>query len=181
MAKNLTAKKAAFIIPFKDFRDVEYFIPAGILRAAGIKITTVSVQKGIALGADGGEAKVDLEVSELKTEDFDALVFAGGPGAAKLINNEDFHTAACNFFAHGKIVAAICIAPAILAEAGILEGKKAAVWSAPLNKEAIKILEKNGANYEDKSVVVDGNIITANGPMAAKEFAEVLVDILDKK
>ena len=77
-----------------------------------------------------------------------------------------------------KILAAICIAPAILAKAGVLEGKNATVWSSVLDKGPIKILEENGANYVEKDVVVDGNIITANGPQAASEFGRKIVEIL---
>ena len=73
---------------------------------------------------------------------------------------------------------AICISPALLAKAGVLEGKKATVWSRPLNKEPINILKRNGAIYEAKAVVVDGKIVTGNGPEAAEEWAEALIEVL---
>jgi len=63
-----------------------------------------------------------------------------------------------------------------LAKAGTLEGKKAAVWSSPLDKSAVKILKENGADYQKDSLVVDGKIITANGPGAAKEFGQKIVE-----
>jgi putative intracellular protease/amidase len=53
-----------------------------------------------------------------------------------------------------------------------LEGKKATLWSSLLDKSAIKVLKERGAEYLDKDVVVDGKIITASDPKAAKEFAE---------
>jgi protease I len=80
-----------------------------------------------------------------------------------------------------KILAAICISPVILANAGVLKGKKATVWSSPLDKNPIRILKNGGAIYKDALVVVDGKIVTANGPEAAKEFGEALVSLLTRQ
>ena len=173
-----THHKVAMIIAFRDFRDVEYFIPRNIFIQSGISVTTVSKEKGTAIGADGGEATVNLSLDELNPVDFDAVVFIGGPGMAKNIDNEIHHRIVQETVNSNKVLGAICIAPAILAKAGVLDGKKATVWSSPMDKSAKKILQENGAIYEDKSVVVDGKIVTANGPEAVKEFAERVVDIL---
>jgi len=181
MPKTLQGKTIAMVTAFRDFRDIEYFIPRDVLAGAGAKIVTVSSQKGIAIGADGGEATVDLRVSEFKVEDFDAVVFIGGPGMAKKLDDEGFQKIARDTIKADKVLGAICISPALLANAGVLEGKKATVWSAPLQKEAIKILQENGAIYEDKTVVVDGKIVTGNGPEAAKEFAQALIEVLTKE
>jgi len=181
MPKTLQGKTIAMVTAFRDFRDIEYFIPRDVLAGAGAKIVTVSSQKGIAIGADGGEATVDLGVSEFKVEDFDAVVFIGGPGMAKKLDDEGFQKIARDTIKADKVLGAICISPALLAKAGVLEGKKATVWSAPLQKEAIKILQENGAIYEDKTVVVDGKIVTGNGPEAAKEFAQALIEVLTKE
>ncbi|MCS7131535.1 MAG: DJ-1/PfpI family protein, partial [Hadesarchaea archaeon] len=70
----------------------------------------------------------------------------------------------------GKKVGAICIAPIILANAGVLEGKRATVW----NGDFVRMLKERGAKYTGKQVEVDGNIITANGPTAAKEFGRTI-------
>jgi len=78
----------------------------------------------------------------------------------------------------GKVLAAICIAPGILAAAGVLNNKKVTVWSSAMDKSFIRILEKSGAKYLDKSVVSDGKIITASGPDAAQEFAQAIIDRL---
>ncbi|MEM2674590.1 MAG: DJ-1/PfpI family protein, partial [Candidatus Hadarchaeales archaeon] len=76
----------------------------------------------------------------------------------------------------GKKVCAICIAPVILANAGLLENRKATVWDG----EFRRMLEEKGAKYVNKSVVVDGNIITANGPGAASEFGRTIAKELAK-
>ncbi len=171
-------KKIAIVIAFRDFRDVEYFIPADIFRNAGAKITTISSEKGIAIGVDGGEAKIDLTLDEFRAENFDAVIFIGGPGMGKNLDNQNFQKIAKDAIAADKIIGAICIAPALLAKAGALSGKKATVWSGPLDKYGIKILEENGAIFGDEHLVGDGNLSTASGPHAAKEFAEKIIEAL---
>ncbi|MEA3344083.1 MAG: DJ-1/PfpI family protein, partial [Patescibacteria group bacterium] len=78
-----------------------------------------------------------------------------------------------------KLLGAICIAPAILARAGALKGKKATVWNSAMDKSAIKILESNGAIFQPEPVVVENKIITANGSHAAEEFAETIIKIIN--
>ena len=78
-----------------------------------------------------------------------------------------------------KVLAAICISPIILTKAGVLKGKKATVWSSPLDKSWIKVLQESGqAIYQEEDVVVDGKIITANGPAAAGRFGQAIVEVL---
>ncbi len=178
MEKTLANKKIAMIIAFRDFRDEEYFIPKQTLESAGAEVKTISTSLGTAVGKLGGEAKVDLLLKDLNPLDFEAVLFVGGPGAYKYIEDEIAHKVAKETVQSGKLLGAICIAPVILANAGVLEGKKATVWSAPLDKSGVKILKEKGAIYEDSKVVVDGKIITANGPAAAREFAEKIIELL---
>jgi len=176
--KVLEGKKAAIIIAYKDFRDEEYFVPKEILEAAGVKIKNVSSQMGQALGADGGQVKIDLLVKDLNPADFDAIIFIGGPGCLKYLDNEDSYRVAKETVSQRKLLAAICISPVILAKAGVLERKKATVWSSIMDKSAIKTLEEKGAIYQAKDVVADGHILTANGPAAASKFGEAIIDLL---
>lgn len=178
--KTLENKKIAMIVAFRDFRDAEYFVPKEVVEAAGAEVKTASNKRGTAIGADGGEAEVDLLISEINPADFDAVVFVGGPGALENLDNEESYKLARETVSQGKVLASICISPVILAKAGVLKEKKATVWSSPLDKEPIKILEQNGAIYEDKPVVVDGKIITANGPAAAREFGEKIIELLTR-
>lgn len=176
--QNILNKKVAIIIAFREFQDIEYFIPRNILAGAGAQITTISSQKGLAIGADGGEVQVNLEASEFQAGDFDAAVFIGGSGMAKKLNDESFQQIAKEAVEQDKVLGAICIAPALLAKAGVLQGKKATVWSNPLDKAAVKILKEEGTQYLAEDVVVDGKIVTANGPAAAERFAKALIGVL---
>jgi protease I len=83
--------------------------------------------------------------------------------------------------AQNKIIAAICIAPTILARAGILEGKRATVWSSALDRRPIQLIQEEGAIFENKPVVTDAKLVTATGPQAVKEFAEAIIQVSKKK
>lgn len=166
--------KVAMIIAFRDFRDEEYFIIKQVLEATGAKVTTVSTNLAKAIGVYGGETDVNLLVKDLEVQDFDAIVFIGGAGAYKYIEDPKCHQIALETVKENKVLGAICIASTILAKAGVLQGKKATVWSSSMDRSPIKILKEGGAIYQDEDVVVDGNIITANGPAAAKKFGEAL-------
>ena len=176
--KTIENKKIAIIVAFKDFRDEEYFVPKEILEGAGAEVKTASNKMGRALGADGGEVEIDLLVSEINPADFDAIIFIGGPGCLENLDNENSYKVARETVFQNKVLASICISPVILAKAGVLEGKKATVWSSPLDRGPVKILKENGAIYQDEMVVVDGKIITGNGPGAAEEFGKAIVEVL---
>ena len=176
--KALEGKTIAMVIAFKDFRDEEYFKPRQIFLAAGADVKTASNEKGKAMGADGGEVEVDFLVSEVNLAELDAVVFIGGPGALQYLDNDDSYKLAQETISQGKLLAAICIAPAILAKAGVLEGRKATVWTSSMDKSAVKILEDNGAMYQNEPVVADGKIITAIGPSVAEQFGMKVVEVL---
>jgi protease I len=173
-------KKAVMIIAFRDFRDAEYFVPKEILEKAGVEVKTASNKMGTAIGADGGDTNVDLLVSQINVADFDAIIFVGGPGCLTALDNEDSYRVVREAVSQGKILASICISPVILAKSGVLKGKKATVWN-DWTKSQAKILEKEGAIFEEKPVVVDGKIITANGPQAAEDFGKAILDLLTKE
>ena len=172
------SKKIAMIIAFQDFRDEEYFIPKSIFLAEGIEVKTFSNKKGEALGSYGGVINVDLTLDDLKISDFDVVIFVGGSGAAKYIEDDKCHQIAQETVSENKVLAAICIAPTILARSGVLKGKKTTVWSSKLDKTTVKILKEEGADYQKTPVVQDGKIITASGPEAARKFGETIVRIL---
>jgi len=178
---NLINKKVVMIVASEGFRDEEYLVPKKVLENRGVEVKTASNKLGIAQGADGAETKVDLLIQDINLSDFDAIIFVGGPGALNNLDNEISYNLIKKTIEEDKPLAAICISPVILAKAGILKNKKATVWSSISDKSPIKILEENGALYQKENVVIDGKIITANGPLAAKEFGEAIVNLLEKQ
>lgn len=179
--ENLHSKKVAFIIAYENFRDEEYFVPKEILEKQEAKVVTFSSKKGTALGMQGGEVEVNLILEDLQVNSFNAIVFIGGQGAQVYFENSQAYRIARETVEKNRVLGAICIAPAILAKAGVLKGKVATVWSSPLDKSAVKILQDNGAIWQNgrtNGVSVDGKIVTANGPLAAQEFVEEISKLL---
>jgi protease I len=168
-------KKAVMIIAENNFRDEELFEPKEILQNAGIEVKVASTNLNLAKGVLGASVIPDLLVSKIKPGDFDALIFVGGGGASQYWSDPLAHKLAKEAFALNKIVAAICIAPVVLAKAGLLKGRKATVFSSEAGQ-----LKAAGAIYTGKNLEKDGNIITASGPFAAKEFGEEIKKALLK-
>jgi protease I len=180
MLEKSINKKIAVLIAFRDFRDIEYFIPCQVLKKAGARLSIVSTSLGQAIGTEGGNVKVDFLLENLNVDDFDAFLFVGGPGSIKYLDNDQSYVIAREAASKKKVIAAICIAPVILARAGILEGKRATVWTSPMDKSGVKILESNKASYVNQPVVVDEGIITADGPNSAGDFARKVIEVLTR-
>lgn len=178
MERENNFKKVAMVIAFKDFKDEEYFLTREVLDRAGIEVKTFSNKTGVAIGSGGNEVKVDFLLKDLNPKDFDAVIFIGGPGCLLSLDNEDSYSLIKNTISDDKILAAICISPVILAKSGVLRGVKSTVWSSALDKKPIDILKVNGAIYDPGPVAQDKKIITANGPLAAKEFGEKILSAL---
>ena len=166
--------KVAYLVAYKNFRDEEYFIPVEVLSKAGIEVDTFSDQKGIAYGSEGGEVIAE-PLKSVESSDYEAIILAGGGGALKQLDNEDVYELLLKFNKEEKIIGAICISPVILANAGLLEGKQSTVWSSNMDKKPVKMIEEKGAVYCDEGVVVDGRIVTADGPRTAADFGKELV------
>lgn len=165
--------RAALVIAERVFRDEEYLDPKRILTEKGIEVLTVSTTLDLAEGKLGARIKPDLHLTELKTEEIEALVFIGGGGAAQYFDDPLAHKLARNMASQGKIVAAICIAPVILARAGLLQGKKATVF-----EDGAPDLIRNGAEYTGSPLDRDGQLLTANGPEAAEAFGRELAAMI---
>lgn len=174
--KRLAGKKVLMIIAKSKFRDEEYAEPRAVLEREGASVTVASSSLDVAVGMLGLKVKPDVLIGQVKETEYDGVVFVGGGGAAEYFDNPVAHALARDFFGHGKLTSAICIAPATLANAGVLKGKKATAF--PSSEAA---LTARGADLIRQDVVVDGVVVTAVGPQAAKKFGERLVDALESK
>lgn len=160
--------KILIIIAPQGYQDIEYEEPKKVLTKAKHQITTASTAK-TAYGSLGGKTEVDIILNEVKPENYDAAIFVGGPGSTIYFDNKTALSLAKTFYESGKLTCAICAGPIILANAGILKDKKATCYSGGAPDIASK-----GAKYTRKPVEQDGKIITANGPMSAKLFGELI-------
>ena len=174
--KKLSSKKVLIIIAPKNFQDQEFSKPKGLLEAKGVKITIASSTTNTAIGVYGTKVKPDISIKDAKAADYDAILFVGGPGATLYAEDPLALALATQAKKQDKIIGAICIAPVILAKAGVLEGVEAT--GSPSGK---KDLKDAGAIYTGESVEVDGKIITGKGPAAAEEFGKAIIQSLQRE
>jgi len=170
--KNQKLKILMVVAP-KNFRDEELFAPKKVLAERGIGIEIASKGVTEAEGMLGGKTSVDKDLSEVRVDDYDGLIFVGGSGASIYFNDPQALSLAKQAYEEEKIVGAICIAPSILANSGILQGKKATSFSSEAEN-----LKSRGADYTGEGVTVDGEIITAQGPDFASQFGEKIAEML---
>lgn len=172
---SLKNKKVIIIIAPERFRDEEYIEPRRILEEAGASITVASSATGRVTGMLGAVVIPDISLEEVHPEEYDAVIFVGGGGAAAYFDDEKALEIAKEA-ARSKVLGAICIAPQILANAGLLKGKSATVFSSQ-----IEALKAQGADYTGAPVERDGNIITAEGPTAAANFGKAVLAALEER
>jgi len=166
-------KSVLMVIAPEDFRDEEFKEPYDLFTNSGIKVIVASIDTVTAKGMLGTTVKPDILIDQVRPDSFDALIIVGGTGCQVLWNNTTLHKIVQNFNDTKKTIAAICIAPVVLARAGILKDIKATVH--PTAKQHI---EKCGAVYTGSDVEISGNIITGSNPKAAKDFATTILNTL---
>jgi 4-methyl-5(b-hydroxyethyl)-thiazole monophosphate biosynthesis len=169
--KRIMKKVAVFLA--QGFEEIEALSIIDILRRAGVEVTTVSITTyNMVRGAHNVKVDADEVFEYVDFSEMDMLVLPGGmPGAKNLNNSEDVRKWLKTFASEGKEIAAICAAPMVLGDLGLLEGKNATCYPG-FEAELI------GANVTGESVVVDGNITTGKGPGLAFAFALALVEKL---
>jgi protease I len=163
-------KKALLVVPTVQYADTEFIDIQRVFADAGVTCVIASSKVGALQSASGALAASEIALDNLKVEDYDAIVFIGGPGAAEYISNPVALRVVREASARGKIVAAIGSAPMILANAGVLRGMRAT--GQPQQSEQMK---KAGAQYTGSAVERDGLIITANDSVVAVQFARAIV------
>lgn len=173
--ERIKPKKAIMVIAKNDFRDEELEVPKTILEESGVSVIIASSSLRTVKGMLGLKVNPDISVEEIELEDYDALIFVGGSGAREYWDDPDIHKLIKDTLNADKVLGAICIAPVTLANAGVLKGKRATVWPSEANR-----LKAKGAIYTGEPVEIDGNIITADGPGAAEEFGEAILEVLEE-
>ena len=173
----MAEKKVVFVIAHEGFQVVEYSVPKKLLEQSGITVTTASDKTMPATANDGSIVDVDLSVADIDVHLFDAVIFIGGPGAMDYLDNQTSYNLITQTVQDNKLLGAICIAPRILAKAGVLDNKRATGWNG--DNELGAFFKEHDVHYKNEDVVVDDQIVTAVGPNAAREFAEQIISLLE--
>jgi 4-methyl-5(b-hydroxyethyl)-thiazole monophosphate biosynthesis len=156
------------MVPLADgFEDIEALTVVDILRRAGIKVDTVGVVGTVIVSRSDVRVFADKKISDINADDYDAIVLPGGTqGVQNLSRSSRLIEILKDFNKKGKLIAAICAAPSVLAKIGLLDDKKATIFPG---------MEKELPKPRAERVVVDGNIITSQAPGTAIEFALAIV------
>lgn len=170
-------KHVVLFVASRGFQAKEYLDTKQALELNGIQVETGSDQLGEVVASDGtvAQATTCLELCDPAT--VDGVFFIGGPGALACLDNQEANRVLNECLLLKKSYGAICIAPRILAKANVLIGKQATGWDQ--DGELSVIFANNQVIYKPEAVVVDGNVVTANGPEAATAFGEAISQLLN--
>ena len=156
------------------FEEVEALAPVDVLRRAGLNVVMTGVDGETVTGSHGIPVKMDAKIEEIDEEAVEAVVLPGGlPGTLNLEKSQAVQDLITHCAEQGKLIAAICAAPSILAHRGLLRGKTAISFP-----DFQKDLTEGGAVLSESYVCEDGNFITARGMGVATQFGLKLVERL---
>ena len=163
--------KTIFVCLAEGFEEIEALTPVDVLRRAGLVVQTVSIMdEQVVAGAHGVPVLADKMFAEINPEDAEMILLPGGlPGATNLDAHEGLGQLISDFAKAEKPLAAICAAPLVFGNRGLLQGKKATCY--PGFETYLQ-----GAEYTAALVEKDANFITGKGPGAAMEFAFAIVE-----
>ena len=148
-----------------------------LLRRAGIEVTSAGLDAGSVTASRGVTLIPDTDLESALKSDYDMIVLPGGlPGADHLDDDERIRSVLKKMANNGKYTAAICAAPKVLANAGVLAGKTATSYPGFLDN-----LDLSDTTLSNEAVVRDGKVITSRGPGTAIDFALELIEVLSGK
>lgn len=164
------------IMSTNGFEQSELEYPLEQLRKAGATVHVATLDGKAIKGWDkkdwGGTVEADLKISDVKVDDYIALVLPGGQINPDLLRVEENAVQLVrNFVTSNKIVAAICHAPWLLIEAGVIKGRKATSYHSIRTD-----MENAGAKWEDSEIAIDNGIITSRSPRDLEAFVDKIIE-----
>ena len=161
--------KRVLCILDSGFEEIEAIAPVDLLRRAGVEVVMAGVSSMEITGKCEVTIKADVLLENILGDDFDALFLPGGPAVMELRKNAEVIALIRAFHRAGKLIAAICAAPLLLKDAGILNGKRITAHFST----AVELPEITGGRVE-----LDGNLLTSRGAGTAIEFGLAFVALL---
>ena len=175
---KLEGRKVLLIVPQTQFREEEVFEPKRILEKQGARVIVASKEPRRCRGMREGTINPELTISDVSPDDYDALLLSGGTSVPELFwKDKELAELVFTMAEAGKVVAAISLSTVVLAKANLLEGRNATVYFLP---EAIEELEKAGATYVGEKLIIDENLIMAEGPSQARSLTDAIVEKLSR-
>lgn len=171
MSETLHSKHIA-LLATQGFEDSELQEPFEALRDAGATVTIISEQSGVFTGKNGTQISAEMSVDDVSANEYDGLLLPGGlENPDRLRMNESAVSFVRDFFTLHKPVAAICHAPWVLIEAGVVKGRTMTSWPSVKTD-----LENAGAIWVDEEVVVDEGLVTSRNPDDIPAFCQKAIE-----
>lgn len=166
---------ARVLVPLAEgCEELEAVTIMDLLRRAGIDVVSAGLKPGIVKASRGTQLVPDVTLDTALQDEYDMVVLPGGmPGAQHLKEDARVIALVQKMAAAGRFTAAICAAPMVLAEAGVLAGKVVTSYPGFLDK-----MNLADVTYRTDAVVRDGSVITSRGPGTAMDFALALIEAL---
>ena len=163
------------VISADNFEDTELLVPYYRFREEGFQVDIASMEKGSIKGKHGYEVMANKTLREIRPDRYDLLVLPGGKAPETIRREKEALEIARHFFTTNKPVAAICHGPQTLISAGLLKGKRATSY-----KSVASEMKEAGALYENKEVMVDGNLVTSRQPSDLPAFLREVMKMIKK-
>ena len=164
------------VLASEKFRDIEYIVPRAFFEKSEIKVSVAST-KLTATGRFGFSVSSDILIEYLNPADYDGIFFVGGAGSISYMDNTKAKAIFEQFLEQKKPIAAICAAPRNFLKWGILTGKKCTGFNAD-GEFSLMAKEYGAFGMPEEKVVIDGLILTANGPDASEESALAFIQLV---
>ena len=165
----------ALIISADNFEDSELLVPYYRLKEEGFEVDIASMRKDKIKGKHGYEVNVDKTLQEVSPGNYDILILPGGKAPEAIRKEQAALEIAKYFFQKNRPVSAICHGPQTLITAGLIKGRHATCY-----KSVAQEMKDAGAMYEDKEVVVDGNLVTSRQPADLPAFLKETMKLLKR-
>lgn len=169
----LADKKVLMVVAPADFDGPEFEVTRKVLESRGVQVKVASTTPGAARATTGLMVRPDVSLDDVKTWEYDAVVFVGGPGARQLFDHEKATKLAkdCEY----KILGAVGLASAILANGGVVKGKRVTA-----DASVAALLRQKEAQFTAQPLEVDDKLVTAAAGRYAEHFGNAILKALQR-
>ncbi len=169
----LADKKALLVVAPTEFDAAEFETTRKVLEGRGLQVKVASTNLGAARATTGLMVRPDVSLDDVKTWEYDAVIFVGGPGARQLFDHEKATKLAkdCEY----KVLGALGLAPGILANGGVVKGKRVTAETS-----VAALLRQKEGRFTNQPLEVDEKLVTAAGGRYAEHFGNAILKALEK-
>ncbi len=169
----LADKKVLMVVAPAEFDEAEFETTRKVLEGRGVQVKVASTNLGAARSTAGLLVRPDASLDDIETWEYDAVVFVGGPVARQLFDHEKATKLAkdCEY----KVLGALGLAPGILANGGVVKGKRVTA-----DTSVAALIRQKESRFTNQPLEVDEKLVTAAGGRYAEHFGNAILKALEK-